>query len=473
VYDGRVKLLFASPTLGHGVNIPFDSVLIYRLYHFQNKPISDSEFWNVVGRVGRPRTDLGASTNAIEQPLVIFLTDQSKEKEASQERKTAKRVQQSAGRYRIASPFICFLIELGQLWREETNESIASLLISLSEIPDLGWIKNPRTRSRLSESLHLLDEHLVALAEESAISRGAEDWLQARVADVVDLLLQATPISSNEFGYIRDAIRARTSYIAQHVSAHARRQTYLLGLPLDDCDAIAAKQDELLTLYQGCERIFSRHFEEGLEYLCQILRIISGLSICPKKWHLDKLSSGPLFGWNIESVWQGWIMGRREEEFAHMLIPRETKRKTKSNTEREAKPGFDDYREEMLESRLVWGLSAIYTSLKELAQNRGAAMALDLEYLPSLVKYGVPSKLACHLVRIGIPRAPAAQIAEHYSTRLEEENANLEESMFVPDLPLHQHARHAIQQALRQGLDQPSFTSEEIRIINSIAQRFN
>ena len=46
----------------------------------------------------------------------------------------------------------------------------------------------------------------------------------------------------------------------------------------------------------------------------------------------------------------------------------------------------------------------------------------DLEFLPSLVKYGVPGKLHCCLVKMKIPREAATKIAELYADRLKTED---------------------------------------------------
>ncbi len=46
-------------------------------------------------------------------------------------------------------------------------------------------------------------------------------------------------------------------------------------------------------------------------------------------------------------------------------------------------------------------------------------MTKDLDYLPTFVKYGTNSKVACQLVRYGIPRTDAVNISNAYKERLQ------------------------------------------------------
>jgi hypothetical protein len=58
----------------------------------------------------------------------------------------------------------------------------------------------------------------------------------------------------------------------------------------------------------------------------------------------------------------------------------------------------------------------------------------DLEFLSSLVKYGVSGKLACSLVRLKLPREAAVQIAELYIKKLKPDNTiidNFSQSIFT------------------------------------------
>jgi len=88
----------------------------------------------------------------------------------------------------------------------------------------------------------------------------------------------------------------------------------------------------------------------------------------------------------------------------------------------------------MFETSLAWGVSAISRFLNDLAQEQGLSLTKDLEYLPSLVKYGVPGKLACYLVRLNIPREDATKIAESYIGRTT--TADPWELISVPTMPL-------------------------------------
>jgi hypothetical protein len=69
----------------------------------------------------------------------------------------------------------------------------------------------------------------------------------------------------------------------------------------------------------------------------------------------------------------------------------------------------------MLERMLPWGMSAVGRWLTDLANERGLCLPKELEYLPSMIKYGVPSPTACYLVRKGVSRRGAVSISDLFS----------------------------------------------------------
>lgn len=457
IYDGRVRLLFASPTLAQGVNIPFDTVLVYRLQHYTGNAIYDPTFWNVVGRVGRPIAGDAYSSVSLRPPKVVFLTNTSPKATTEDKididigRKLVKREKQ----YRVASPFLQFLNELREKWEQDTGRPIAELIHTLAERPDLQWVTS-RDRKRLSALLRLLDEHLIALAEESDIEE-ADDWLQARSGDIVNLLVQATTIESDDLNFIKEAVLARAQFIVRLIPKERRRQDYLLGLPLEDCKTIRTNQDGLLNWYHGCTDIFAHRLESGIDSLVQILGFVWGLSICPKKWRRKQVKPSPLFGLTMSSLWKSWILGENAQKAASILA--------------QMKPDadFDEYRESMLEGSLAWGLSAICRFLEEVAEEKGLSLARDLEFLPSLVKYGVPGKLPCYLVRLKIPREAATKIAELYADRLKSKDS------LAIDLIQSEsaHAEQAIRSLTEEDITFLGFSNVVVERIKEIKARIS
>lgn len=432
IYDGRIRLLFASPTLAQGVNIPFDTVLIYRLQHYPGKAIYDATFWNVVGRAGRP---IGSETS-LQPPRVVFLFNRSEDatKEDKHDIRIGKRLLSQEKQYRVASPFLQFLNQLKEKWKQDTGQPVAELVQNLAEKPDLQWISDSRLERDLARLLRLLDGHLIALIEESDLDEEVvDDWLQERSSEVVDLLTQATTIEPSDLDFIKEAVQARAKFVIKHIPRRRRRQDYLLGLPFDDCERIRAKQDTLLNWYQGCANIFARHFDSGIDNLIQILDFVSSLSICPKKWRREKREQ-PLFDhFGLEAqvsnrIWKKWILGEDTRVIASIL------------SQKKPDADFDEYREEMLEGSLAWGVSAVCKFLDEVAQEKGLNLTKDLEFLPSIVKYGAPGKLSCYLVRLKIPREAAVKIAELYVDKMSSDNSEM------PDLiqPLSTQAKQAI-----------------------------
>ncbi len=271
--------------------------------------------------------------------------------------------------------------------------------------------------------LRLLDEHLIALIEEVGTSERTDEWVQERSAEVIDLLVGATTIEPDDLEFIRDAILARAKFVTEGISQRQRRQDYLLGLPIEDCEEIRANRDSLLIWYQGCADIFARRLDAGIGMLIQLLNFVSSLSICPKKWRSKQPEPLPMFGQTIpdaetanrSALFKDWILGEDTRGVARIL--------------KQLKPDvdFSEYREDMLERNLAWGISAIGRFLNTIAEEKRIPLTKDLEFLPSLIKYGVPSKLACFLVRQMIPREAATRIAELYIDRINSDEDVLEE----------------------------------------------
>jgi hypothetical protein len=274
----------------------------------------------------------------------------------------------------------------------------------LAERSDLQWITNKSNRRGLSTLLRQLDEHLIALAEESG--EETDEWLQARSGDVVDLLVQATTLEASDLDFIKDAVLARARFIVRHIPTSRRRQDYLLGLPFADCEKIRANQNELLNWYQGCTDIFAGSLQPGVNNLVQLLDFVWDLSICPRKWRRQKFRPLPLFHSTMPDLWKKWIQGEDTQAVAFIL--------------NQIKPDadFDEFREDMLEGSLAWGISAISKFLEEIGQEQGLSLIRDLGFLPSLVKYGVPGKLPCYLVKLRVPREAATKIANLYADRM-------------------------------------------------------
>lgn len=448
IYDGRVRLLFASPTLAQGVNIPFDTVLVYRLQHYAGKAINAATFWNVVGRVGRPISGGFHRSANLHPPQVAFFNNKASNatKEDQIDIDAGRKLVSREKQYRVASPFLQFLNKLKTEWKQNTGKSVAELVSTLAERSDLQWVTKHDDRRKLSSLLRQLDEHLIALAEES--EEEADGWLQARTRDVVDLLVQATTIEASDLEFIRAAVLARAQFVIRHIPKSRRHQDYLLGLPLEDCDTIRKHKNELFIWYQGCADIFARRLQPGIDNLMQILDFVSSLSICPKKWRSSKDRQLPLLDPDMPILWRKWIQGEDTAVVASVL--------------NQIKPDadFDEYRQDMLEDSLAWGLSAICKFLEEVGREEGFSLTRDLEFLPSIVKYGVPGKLACYLVRLKMPREAATKIAELYADRLNSKDA------LTLDV-VQSESRHA-EQAIR------SLTEEDIQSLdlsNAVVER--
>jgi len=419
--ENKIRLLFASPTLAQGVNIPFDRVLIFKLQHYMGKPIQNTTFWNAIGRVGRP-VSAYQGESSLGSPQVVFIVNQSDEasKEDKLDLEICLSLLQSENQYRIASPFLEFLKELRVYWinknkSHNTSLTNAELVNQLAEMPDLNleWV-NKTERKGLSHALRMLDDHLVALLEDPRAANRLDEWLQTDITDVINLLVGASTIGAGDLKFIEQFVLARATFIARKIPVKQRHQDYLLGLPQEDCDVIRSNENILLQWFVGCQDIFSRQMDTGVENLVLLMDFVAGLSIISKQWRKPQISTLPMFGdtlldentVNRRLLFHSWIFGEPIDAIRNIW------RKIKPRVD------FNDYREEILEKNLVWGVSAICRYLSNKSLDDGLTLTKDLDYLPTLVKYGVSGKLACFLVKLKIPRDTAVKIADLYVSRL-------------------------------------------------------
>jgi superfamily II DNA/RNA helicase len=432
IINGNIKLLFASPTLAQGVNIPFDSVLIYNLQHDYRTPISDAVFWNVVGRVGRPIPQI-RTADRLEAPKVIFLLNKAPTAsvEDKQNIKRSNEIINSRGKYEVASPFLDFLNEIR---RKKPDLPIANLVSALAEKPNLHDIigesaSSPWRELTLDKYLIRLDNQLLDLLHEvySDIDISL-DWLQQLAKELVDLFVKASVIMAKDLDYIREVVLARLQFIAKNIPKEKRRQDYLLGLPYEDCEKIKQNVEELLVWYQGCIGLFNNNRDAGTANLVNLMNFVSDSSICSHKTKPQTSKQDPLPSFDPnpkktarKKLYTYWLSGADYEilqKTLKLFCP---------------KTDFSQYQESTIERELPWGVSAITRYLNAIAKERGLCLPADFEYLPSLVKYGANSKVACHLRRLNIPRKYAIPIAEVYISKCSWDKNNVSRKIFYHD----------------------------------------
>jgi hypothetical protein len=415
----QIRLLFTSPTLANGVNIPFQNILVYRLQHYYGVPIHPATFWNVVGRVGRPIRKKPDWSN-LEPPLVLFFLNRSwKSNDEDQiDARLSVELRKKRAEYQVASPFLKFLQQILDRWSEASSHSISELISNLAEKDKLNVALGetiyanlqPIDKTSIDDFLKILDEHICALLTENKVDENnASEWLQQSATDLVDILVKASEIDEKYLEDIKLLVRARIKFNLQHLSSSKRYQNFLLGLPVNDCEEIKKNEELLLTWYKECSGMFAQDFDNGLVSFVNILKFIASLSIC-NKWQIRRRArknNQLSFALDVpdrktiarEKLFRNWINGENLETLEISLKQFSTS------------ISIDSFIEGMFENSLPWGFSAICRYLNAVAEQRGISLAKDLEHLSAFVKYGVNSKIACQLVRFGIPRVDAVKIS--------------------------------------------------------------
>jgi superfamily II DNA/RNA helicase len=477
--DGQIRLLFASPTLANGVNIPFHHVLIYRLQHYYGLPIPPATFWNVVGRVGRPIKNK-TNWNVLVPPSVLFFLNKSwkSNDEDQKDSRLSIELRDKRAQYQVASSFLIFIQQIRDRWYEKNSNSISELVSNLAEKDKLKdalgnsvySTLQPINKISVDDFLKILDEHICALlAENSITENNASEWLQQSASDLIDLFVKVSDIDTQFLDDIKRIILARIKFTIQHLSSEKRHQNYLLGLPVNDCEEIKMNEGLLLNWYQECSGMFSQDFDYGLNSFISILNFVAGLSIC-KKWRIKQRTKnkGQLtFDFKIPDV----KTVAQRNLFSQWIAGEESKYLENSLNQFLPKIDFDTYREGMFENNLPWGVSAILRYLNLAADQKGITFTKDLDYLATFVKYGVNSKIACHLVRIGIPRINAVKIANLCQDKLRAIEINDDE---IPNIESDfSEAIKSLNTITDKELIRLKIGRKTVKRINNIRQSYN
>jgi hypothetical protein len=435
--NNQVQLLFTSPTLAQGVNIPFEVIIVYKLQHYPGNPITPSAFWNVVGRAGRPLL----KSKSLDAPEILFFLNLASDSRSQDQIDShiSKQLLENRDKYQIISPFLDFLLAIKRKWEGATAKPIAELVSSLSEKKRLRDILGELDYSKLETDDEILsvetligmfDEHINAIIRESEIDDNLiSEWLQKSSSDLINLFVKATDINPSDLDYIKQAVLARIIFNAKFISSAERRRDYLLGLPVQDCELIKKNEETLFDWYKACEGIFSNKIAVGIDSFVNILNFVVGLTIC-KDWYprrkskkSDQLSLGLIVAdkntIDQTKLFKKWLNGEELESLLPCFKGRFPNKE------------FDEYREDMLESNIAWGTSAICRYLNALAEDRSILLTKDLDFLPAFIKYGVSTKIACQLIKLRIQRVDATKIGVAYLKKLQLAEVGLED---IPEL---------------------------------------
>ena len=300
---------------------------------------------------------------------------------------------------RVGSGFLEFLLDVKDQWvKIHDPQNILTLVLHLAE-NDLSWVGDETLRSGFAEFLARLDQHLNDLSRLSALNPelGVADCLQEVTAELMQLLRETSEFGDNDLQFIAQAVQARAKFVSTK-DVCERQRSYLLGVS-------EATQVQIMSHQESCCRgiLVPLRFspEElmrdwtALPRSCGSFRNSPPLPPTLKKMDFiiqpvaeKKAEAEPsmtLFDLKavgdryvvLEAVLKAWIGGHDESEAMHLFC--QIRKPDK----------YRDFREEMLERMLPWGMSAVGRWLTDLANERGLCLPKELEYLPSMIKYGV------------------------------------------------------------------------------------
>jgi len=357
IRSDKVKLIFATTTLAQGMNFPINTVIFTRV-NLSGHVFSNAEFWNIAGRAGRAYKD--------KEGFVIVSYSTSAEKTRTI---TRKYIEQDIKE--IISSLTTFFksdyminLDYNEL-RNEQNTPILSLLQYINHILNISYDYDISPDDINKVRGILTDSYLY----HSLIKK--EGYLSAQ-----------TKLSNFVTQYIR------------HVS-HKKRDDLIKADELGITDISFSKvKSEIMGFINSLRQSGDTQFmasdiilkTKDANRLAEIIAIIARIP----EIKLEMVGQGILDPDAIAKLLLGWVNGRSVKDIAMDI-------KRQGQSDSDVISLCNRYLNSQVKSYMPWGIN-IYQSISLDNKTENAKM------LPSYIYYGVSSKEAVIISKIGVPR---------------------------------------------------------------------
>lgn len=358
VRNNKIKLVFATTTLAQGMNFPINTVIFDTVKLRNNGTLSDAEFWNIAGRAGRAYKD---------KEGYIILSYSNTQKETKTRLKSyieadLKDVISSLNAYFAGNNLIS--LDYNVL-KDPKNAPILNLLQYINHIlnisfdydispKDIAKIRGILTDSYLYHSLSKQEGFINA---QRKLNTFVAQYVQHINENKKEDMARADELGISDISYTRIK-----SIIGAFI--HGLREN---------------RDDE----YKVSEIILRT---KNVARLAEIISIIARIP----EIRIDMLGQGSLDSESIAKLLVGWVNGDKIRDIA-----RDIKRTGQSDEEVVAL--CNRYLNSQMKSYMPWGMN-VYQTISFDRQTENAQM------LPSYIYYGVSSKEAVIVSKLGVPR---------------------------------------------------------------------
>lgn len=417
-----IQIVVATSTLSEGINLPFETIIIPKLFRGDGQgqtPMPLSEFANLVGRAGRP----GYGTEG--RSLVVMT-----QKEAQQANHIQYKTYQSLinvlgtsseNHVTSQSPLAKLLRTIYQKWKVSfINLGDDEFVKWLEQTIPQGEIENlPVFIGEALDSLDILDGHLIsAIVEIEELEKGELSLTEVEAKLKRIWQRSYAHFSDHEEQRLETYFLTRGQALQTRIYADRseRKRIYRTSLP-------PSQSNKLLSLFQQFKELFKTGFEfhnwDAEKRVQFIINITELFNLHPRFKLKEKFSSSKVT-WKEALTW--W------------LSPNDaSKRPTESNVTQ-----WISFVRENLDYKFNWGLGSVLSlvidesfdgRLEEITLEkwRQTGMPWSVFWLKELMIWGTLEPVAAHLLshRMAITRKEAESKAkEYYLSRTDESDPN-------------------------------------------------
>lgn len=358
VRNNKIKIIFATTTLAQGMNFPINTV-IFDTVKLRNKgDLTNAEFWNIAGRAGRAYKD---------KEGYIILSYAGSQKKTKDEviryiKSDLKEVVSSLNIFFAGNTTISF--DYNAL-KNPNNSPVLNLLQYINHILNISYDYNispqdiAKIRSILTDSYlyHSLSKQEGFLKAQTKLNMFVAQYVRHVNDKKKEDMVKADELGISDISYTK---------VKSIIGAFINR--------LRENGDNEYKASEIILQTKNVER------------LTEIINIIARIP----EIKIEMLGQGNLDPESIAKLLLGWVNGEKVKDIAKNI-------KRAGQSDEEVISLCNRYLNSQMRSYMPWGMN-IYQVVSYDLQTENAQM------LPSYIYYGVSSKEAVIVSKLGVPR---------------------------------------------------------------------
>ena len=358
VRNNKIKIIFATTTLAQGMNFPINTVIFDTVKIRGKGELSNAEFWNIAGRAGRAYKDKEGYV------ILSYANSQKETKEKVKKyiQSDLENIISSLNSFFSGNNTISFDYNV---LKQTENAPILNLLQYINHILKISYNYNispsdvAKIRGILTDSYlyHSLSRQEGFINAQTKLNTFVTQYVRHVVQEKKEDMIKADDLGISDISYTK---------VKSMINAFINE--------LKQCGDNEYKASEIILKTKNVDR------------LAKIISIIARIP----EINIEMLGTGPLDSESIAILLLGWVNGDKVKDMAQKI-------KRQGQSEEEVISLCNRYLNSQMKSYMPWGMN-IYQAISFDLQTENAQM------LPSYIYYGVSSKEAVIISRLGVPR---------------------------------------------------------------------